>query len=185
MSDFIVAYHGAKRWSGRPELKSAGKGKSEYGSGLYLTTSIDTARRYAKGGGRVMLFALDPSLTWLNDSKIPLDDSVAFVRSRKGLKNRSAIIDDLHVSAQRAGSDVIQAGALSNLMHYHGALTGAHGPALAEFYVSSGIDAELVNQSGEDWIVLFNMDKVEAYSFVDSRETRDLAPIKEQIEEEV
>jgi len=184
MSKPYILWHGAKRWDGPPQLRPAGKMKSEHGSGLYLTTSEDTARKYSKGGGVVMRFEVDSDLTWLDRTRIHPDDAIDFIHSRPRLKNRKKIEDDLQMVSDRAlthrGSPLIMAGTLSNLMYNWGALTGAHGPALAQFYVDQGIDADLVTQSGEDWVILFNLDKILNYRRAKPEEVVDMPLLRKQ-----
>lgn len=158
----LVLFHGAQRWTGAPELKPAGKNKSEAGSGLYLTTSTDTARKYAKGGGQVLRFEVAP-LTFADEVRLPLVTVEAFVQGLPRLKHKQAIIDDLYRFVERTGKSELPAYVVENLMHNHGALTGAFGPALAQFFVEQGVDASLVTHGSEDWVVLYNLDKIVSY----------------------
>jgi hypothetical protein len=158
----LVLFHGAHRWTGEPELRPAGKDKSNHGSGLYLTTSTDTAGRYAKGGGQVLRFEVQP-LVFADEVRIPLETVVAFVKSLPRLKNKQAIVDDLRRYAARVGKDMMPAYVVENLMQNNDALKGAFGPALAAFFVEQGVDASLVTKGNEDWVVLYNLDKIESY----------------------
>jgi hypothetical protein len=158
----LVLFHGAHRWTGEPELRPAGKDKSNHGSGLYLTTSIDTAGSYAKGGGQVLRFEVQP-LVFADEVRIPLETVVAFVKSLPRLKNKQAIVDDLRRYATRVGKDMMPTYVVENLMQNNDALKGAFGPALAAFFVEQGVDASLVTKGNEDWVVLYNLDKIESY----------------------
>jgi len=158
----LVLFHGAHRWIGEPELRPAGKDKSNHGNGLYLTTSTDTARSYAKGGGQVLRFEVQP-LVFADEVRIPLETLVAFVKSLPRLKNKQAIVDDLRRYAMRVGKDMMPAYVVENLMQNNDALKGAFGPALAAFFVEQGVDASLVTKGNEDWVVLYNLDKIESY----------------------
>lgn len=164
--DSLVLYHGAQRWEGPPRLQPAGKNKSENGSGLYLTTNPDTARRYAKGGGSVLIFELDPDLRWADQVRIPHQEVLLFLRALPRLKHRDRIEADL-AKYEPVG---VPAFVLENLMLFHGALVGDKGPALAEFFVSQGIDAGHARQSAEDWVVLYNLDKIRSYRKVTPKE---------------
>lgn len=169
----LVLWHGSHRWEGPPTLQPAGKRKSENGSGLYLTTSAQTARGYAKGGGSVLRFEIAPDLVWAKDTSMDLGTAIGFVRSLPRLKNRKAIEADLERVAGRSRDGRVWAPVLENLMHNHGALTGDKGPALARFFVGLGIDASLVEQSDEDWVVLYNLDKILRYEKVPAGEAVD------------
>jgi hypothetical protein len=165
----IVLYHGAQRWQGPPRLQPAGKNKSEMGSGLYLTTSYATARKYAKGGGVIMRFFLSPDLTFANNTKVSLLAAKGFLRSLPRLRGRDAVLADLEKGAERVGGEPF-AYMLENLMLFHGGLKGDKGPALASFLVEQGIDASLVSHSAEDWVVLYNLDKILSYGRVSPEE---------------
>lgn len=167
-------YHGSQRWDGPPEIRKARKGQIEHGPGLYLTTSIDTARKYAKGGGVVLRFEIEMPLRWLEDARIPAKEMIRFVREAMPAPKakRVKVIADIEAHASRArsagrGEDpAILAGVLVNLLLYYGAVKGEGGPALARYLVERGIDAGHVQTSGEDWVVLFNLDKIVRFNRV-------------------
>jgi hypothetical protein len=190
----LVLWHGAHRWEGPPTIQpGAKKATVEHGPGLYLTTSAQTARKYAKGGGVVMRFELDPELRWLEDVKIPLPAVQAWVRTRAGLRKRAEILADIqrHVDRVNQGRDArhlahvddIPAFVLVNLLIAHEALTGAHAPAMAEFLVNQGVDASLVEQNGgtESWIVLFNLEKIRSLRRARPDEVDDLPTVPQQL----
>jgi len=118
----IRLWHGGQRWQGPPELRPAGKGHSEHGSGLYLTTSAETARKYAKGGGSTLLVELDPNIRWLDEVRIPLKDMEAFLKGRRGLRGRDKVWADLLRASERMKSDSLPAEYILNLMVNHDAL---------------------------------------------------------------
>lgn len=150
-------------------MQPAGKMKSEMGSGLYLTTSYETAKKYAKGGGTVLRFFLDPDLTFANNSRVSFEAASTFIDGIPRLRHKAEIQGDLQRAADRVGGDPF-AYMLENLMHNHGALTGEKGPMLARFLVEQGIDASLVPHGDEDWLVLYNLDKILSYEKVPKKE---------------
>lgn len=174
----LVLWHGAHRWEGPPQLKPAGKGKSEEGSGLYLTTSEQTARKYAKGGGTILRFEVDSNLKLLEDVKLDTQDVIEFISSIPRLRNRAKVVDDIRrVAARQRDPSKLPAYVVENLMVNHDALKGEAGPLLAQWFVSRGIDANVIRRSGEDWLVLYNLDKIRSYRRAMADEVRDLPRI--------
>lgn len=164
----LTLYHGAKHWAGPPAILPAKSMKDiEHGPGFYLTSGIDTARKYAKGGGKVLEFEVDPNLQLIQEVELDVSDMLDFVRSLPRLKHRAEIEADILKRQARTGSSRIYAGVLGNLMHYYKVAHGANGVALVNFYRRHGIDADLVTSRGlagdEDWYVLYNLDKIKKY----------------------
>lgn len=156
--DTYVLWHGSQRWEGPPEHRPAAAKRMRFGPGLYLTTSPETAKSYAKGGGKILRFEVDSRLTFLNETKLDVADMIAWVQERERLKNKKLIIADLLVSAERRKSPMIAGFVLENLLLAHESLSGSHGPALADWYVSQGVDASLVKKNDEDWRSLSTSD---------------------------
>jgi hypothetical protein len=164
----ITLYHGAKHWSGPPQILPAKSAKDvEYGPGFYLTTGRSTAAQYAKGGGVVLRFEVDPNLRLLHSVRISADEMVAFVRQIPRLKHRANIESDIARTVARMGTRLINASALVNLMVNYGVAHGQPGVELVKFYLSHGIDADLVTDKGlagdETWYVLYNLDKIKKW----------------------
>lgn len=161
----LVLWHGSQRWEGPPEVRPSIRGSAEHGPGVYLTTAFTTAARYAKGGGRVIRFDLDPEITWLEDVRLPLDSVVAWVQAQPRLTKRAEILADLRQASARRPDGTVWAPTIVNLLVNHRALSGAHGPALSAWLVEQGIDASHANNRGdEDWVVLFNLRKVRRWT---------------------
>jgi len=168
----IVLWHGAHRWQAPPEVRPASPTTAEHGPGIYMTTSSETAREFAKGGGSLIRFELSPTLTLIEDVSVPLSDALDFVRSRSRLRRRRELEADLERVASRYRQGYIQRGTyqggpltlpaavLVNLFVNYRSITGAHGPALAHFLVEHGADADVVPQGRDDWLVLFNPKKI-------------------------
>ncbi len=165
MSEPLRLWHGARAWEGPPAVQKTRRGRAEHGPGIYLTTSYQTAAGYAKGGGTVMLFELDPDLVWLEASNVPLLDAVTFVQSRRRLPKKAPLVADLRAvaarMASRLGGDSVPASSLVNLLVNYEVLSGSIGPELAGFMVDHGISASLERRSAEeDWVVLFDPRKI-------------------------
>lgn len=171
----LTFFHGAHRWTGlsREPVASKSRKSAEHGPGLYLTTNPATARKYAKGGGVVVKFDVDANLRLLGDARLSAREMVAFVRGVPRLRNREAIVADIERASERMKRDDIPAAVLLNLMHYYGTAFGEPGLAALRFYLSHGIDGDIVTGVGEggdggrhheQWLVLYNLDKVRAYA---------------------
>jgi len=175
----LVVYTGTQVWEGRPYIKESRKGHSEHGPGLYFTTRLQTARKYAKGRGTVLRVEIDPRFTWLEDATVPIEDLVEWVSGRRGMRKKIEIIDDILTRAGRGLTDGSgRVSTLVNLMVNYEAITGPHGPALAEFLASIGIGASHVRMSGnEEWLVLFDPSKVLSWRRVEPGDTEELPSV--------
>ncbi len=182
----LQLYHGGRRWEGPPEIQAALKGRHECGPGTYFTTRYETARRYSKGGGVVILAELDPGIRWLENVELPVASMRDFVLDQPRLRKRSEILDDLKRAALRLKRDVIPAYYLVNLCINHEALTPQNGPAMAAWLVEHGIDASLYSKdASEEWVIVFNPDSILSFKQVKSNDidwsSPDLPFVKDQL----
>lgn len=162
MAKPIVVYTGTQPWVGPPEIRPSRKGRAEHGPGIYFTTHLRTARKYAKGRGAVLRVEIDPSFIWLEQAVAPIVVLVGWVQEQRGLRHKREIIADLIERGGRGvGPGEARVASLVNLMVNYEAITGSHGPALAAFLVSLNIGASHVTQSdNEEWVVLFDPSKI-------------------------
>lgn len=169
--DTFQMYHGGKRWSRIPtEFLGSAKGKYEAGPGIYFTNSYETARRYAKGSRVVHLVDIDKNFKDIDSVSIPLTDIVDFVKTCRGMKHKSEIIDALNRNAERMKRDIISADTLNNLVVNYEAGAGNAGIQIANYFVSKGIDAHMEPQSGDEfWLVVFNPKILKNVTVVDPR----------------
>jgi hypothetical protein len=165
----LVFYHGAQRWEGTPSIVAHRKGHAEHGAGIYLTTSWTTASNYAKGGGSVYRFEVAPDVGWLEDARLPVAETVRWVKSLPRLKGKADIVATLERVAGRVGPSIPAETLIAAFVNF-GASAGQHGPSLAEYLVAHGIDASHVSRSGEDWVVVFNPAKVLRVTRVPARD---------------
>jgi hypothetical protein len=155
----IRAWHGSQRWSGQATLQVPRKGAYECGPGIYATTGLATAVRYAKGGGKVMLFEIDSKVGLAEDSRLPIGEMKACaLRLRNGRKVAADL--DYSMRKQIAGGgeiDTLPVNYLINLAVNHDALGGKSGIYLASWLAQAGIGASVHARSGrEDWVVIFD-----------------------------
>ncbi len=163
-------WHGSQRWEGKPEVRAHKRGHAEAGAGIYTTTSYETARKYAKGGGAVIRFELEPDIRWLEEARISPAEIVAFVHAERGMKKRKEIIADIERVAARTPGRDISAATIVNLMVNHEAIAGTPGQSLAAFLVAHGIDASHDRRGNEDWVVIFNPAKIRSTKVIAAKD---------------
>lgn len=162
----ITLWHGSKKWLGSPEIQPSRKGRTEHGPGIYVTTHLETAQQYAKGGGAVRKIVLNPRLI-LEQAALSLSDACDFVTTVIAKSKQAEVLDRLVGCASRhILDDRILLGQDTQRFHaeslvalcVNGDLTpGAKGQALAEFLSSQGIDCSFSRLSGREfWGVIFN-----------------------------
>lgn len=157
------------------------KGRYEYGSGLYLTTKYEVAKKYAKGSRKLYLVEVQKG-TDISDSFLKHSDLIAFIKKHVTKAKQNEIISrlDRHVKDGQ-----VKAFIFNNIMLNEGALKPAKTVELQSFYVSNGIDYEIVNNPfgwGEDMMILYNMKKIVKRKVIGSKdeiEHYDLRPVNE------
>ena len=177
-------WHGGQRWTGTPELRPSRAKSYECGPGIYLTTRLATARKYAKGAGQTVLMELSPDITLLEDTSLSLDELLEGLAQLPRVRGRKDIEQRLRENAQRHPDGQLPAIYLLNLCVNNDALGGDTGPALARWFTSKGIDASLNSKSNEDWLVVFNPAKIQKASVLKGEapwDIGDLPLFKEQV----
>lgn len=159
--DTFQFWHGAQKWSGRPEIRPSRPKSYEGGPGFYLTNDLDRAKQYAKGAGCLVEVSLSAQTRWLSDHRVPHAAMFEFLESRRGLRGRSSIVEGLKKAIEREQGDTLFTAALLNLCVNADALNGAHGPALAKWMTEQGVDAVHDSMMGESWVVVFNPEVIE------------------------
>jgi hypothetical protein len=160
----IQLWHGGRFHSsnGPMEIQKAKTGKVEHGVGIYTSTHLSTATKYAKGGGHVTYIELDPNIQWMENSDLDINNILMFIKNTQKLRHRQSILDDFKDSIERSGKEGnrIFASVLVNLCHYHNALVGDTSKEITHFYRENGIHASLVKSGSEDWVLIFDPSKI-------------------------
>jgi len=165
----LLAWHGAQKWEGLPEIKPHKKGTYEYGPGIYFTNHCSTAQSYARGPGSIMLMEIEcPKLLTIKD-KVKLEEAVAFYESCFRLKNRKSVLNDLQRNVR---DGLISVDTVINCGVNNEALAGSHGPALSQWLTDKGFDATIGRSqaSNEEWMVVFNPRIIKKHKKVRSSE---------------
>ena len=162
-SDLIRVYHGGHRWEMPAIVRPPRKGRYECGPGIYATTSLARAAKYAKGGGSIFEFGIEPDLVFADDVELPFGDMLRFALS---LRSGRKTADDLEFCARKRiesgkSAETLPASYLLNLAISNEILSGQSGIWFAKFFVENGIHANLEKKNEfEDWIVVFDPKKI-------------------------
>lgn len=153
----IKVWHGGKRFYDAPEIRKHNKGSAECGTGIYTTTRYEVAKKYSKGGGKVLLMELKPNITWLEKTNLNLSLIQQFVSQCNRLPNKTNILNHIIDVSERLNTDQIPAQCLVNLWVNYDASHGERGITLTNWLVDQGIDASLHRaMSQDDWVIIFN-----------------------------
>ena len=171
----IYMWHGGKRLEGTPEIRPPKEGRYEAGPGFYTTNNYHTALKYSKGGGATFLLKINPHIRLADETYIPLDVTINFVKNVTGMKNKKSIIDDLIDHSERMKSDKILADVLINLVVNWRSGSGRVGVSVAAFLVSQGVDASLethmsMQSNQENWLVIYNPRIIESVKKMPSKD---------------
>lgn len=184
--DLLVhLWHGSSRWEGPPEIRKSRAKAYEHGPGLYLTTHLETAQKYAKRNGALIAMTLrNPRL--MTDETVPLAEALAFVKTCPNLRHRATIAEGLTRVAPRFGGRVQLNHMIVQVVN-NDALSGEAGPAVAAWMVDHGVDAYIARLNGpENWVVVFNPAIIVEHRKVSSRDidmaSADHPPVLDQLE---
>lgn len=176
----ITLLHGSKKFTGKVEIRESKKGHYESGVGFYMTTSYNTARKYANSSHNVMTVTLE-ELTFLSaQHKLSVDDFLDFIDSQYRMKGKNKVMREFYNYVESDNTMKVQH--FINLLVMNESLAGKTGVNLAKWLVEKGIDAVIENHVNQDWVILFNAAKVidiknNAHNF------EDVKTIKEQVNE--
>ncbi len=155
----LTLWHGGKDVeSDYLEIRSHGKGRWEYGPGLYLTDDRTLASsKYAKGGGR-KLYQITIDLNGAHECQdviIPLHDAVAFVERNVIGRLRSTLINELNKIYERRGQK-LPADVMINLCLNYEAIQNSKTGILRQFLIDHGVDYSVSHGSARSIYVVIN-----------------------------
>lgn len=164
MENTLTLWHGGRDLEySYHSFKNPSKNNWEYGPGLYLTTHYETARKYAKGGGKTYKITfelgndIDEQLLHITD----VNDFIA--KSVVGSKQKK-LLEDVYFNMERMKQkEHIQANFFLNLVINNNAVIGKRITDLNNLLVEHGADYGRVNRyAGRDEtvFVLFNLKKI-------------------------
>lgn len=138
------------------------KGRYEYGVGLYLTTSLEVAEKYAKGSRKLYEVIVSDG-TQIKDVEIPLEQVTDFIKQNVLTKKRNEI---LNVISKYISNGKINASRLNTIILNYQAVPTSKINSLKELLLNNGVDYLIDHNTfgwGETTLVLFNMKKIISY----------------------
>lgn len=172
-SKTIRLWHGGRDLESSYQETNCAKGLWEHGPGLYLTTSYDRARKYAKGGGATYLVEIEEGNP-ISRIQCPIEDVEKFIQDNIIGKKRNPLLIDIHNNMKRMNSTThIHIEHFLNLIINHEAIQKTKTDLLAKFLVSHGADYGVVKRYGggeETVLVVFNRKKIKRVKKIKSNE---------------
>lgn len=167
----MILFHGGQRWEGSAEVRPHRKGHAEHGPGIYLTTSWQTANKYAKGGGSVYRVDVSPPTIWADKAKISAVDAVEFGLLTLGKGKKFKLFSEAVARVALRTGDEIPAEALIAISVNNDLSHGKPGIALARFLSERGIGASRVSMGNEDYVVVHDPKLIRSIERVKPSET--------------
>jgi hypothetical protein len=141
------------------DLIAQKNGKYEFGSGLYLTTQYDIAKKYSNGSRRLYIVTVEDGND-INNSLIKTDEAIDFIKKYCIASKRNTL---LHYIKEYNDNGNVKAYLFNNMIINNKAIKPSNTKVLREFLVNIGIDYDIINNAfgwGEDMMVLYNMKKI-------------------------
>lgn len=161
----IVMWHGGRNLEYNFKESQSAKGLWEHGPGLYLTTSYERARQYAKGGGATYSVTVEDGSD-IDKVLIPIEKLTQFISENIIKSKRNELLDDVHSNMKRMNSiSHIKSDFFLNLIINLNALKKSNTAKLAEFLVENGADFGFTKNYGgsdETVMVVYNRDKIKS-----------------------
>ena len=158
----LTLWHGGRNLeSTYNEIKPSATGRWEHGPGLYLTNHLDTAIKYAKGGGKTYKVTIDfnPEKS-IGRVSIELDTAIKFVKNTAKKSTVAEIVEQLNENSERSGTPgKINIETVLNLLLNYNALTPAKTVLLAEFLIENGVQYGVTRYGGRDEVVVIVYDR--------------------------
>lgn len=146
----LSLYHGGNL---EAEYK-ARKNRIEYLPGLYLTTHLETARKYQKGSRKLYLITIRKGKD-LRSIQLPCEKAIFYVNNNVPRSKRRVSIDNIN---SLSDNGQINASTFGNMLLNNNAVKD--GLRLKAFFIENGADYSIINNAfgwNERMIVLFNM----------------------------
>ncbi len=170
----ITLWHGGRNLEYfHDKTQISPKGRWEHGPGLYLTTHYETARKYAKGGGKTYKVTIELG-THIKDVTIHIDEVLNFVLKNVIKSKQKDIINDIHNNMKRMNSHShLEAETLVNLCVNYEAVKGEKTISLNRFLVEHNVDyatSDWFSGRDETICIIYNLEKIKKVKAIPSKD---------------
>lgn len=163
--EIIKLWHGGRNLESSYKDNIPCKGLWEYGPGLYLTTSYERARKYAKGGGSTYAVEVYQGND-IDKIDLPIEKVQDFISENVIGSKKKEMLEDIHSNMKRLNNTKgVQAQTFLNLIINNEAVKKTKTHILNEFLVANSIDYGIVTNYGgsdETVLVVFNRAKIKS-----------------------
>ena len=156
--DSRTFWHGGILDNAQDSINHA-KSRYEYGPGLYLTTSYELAKDYAKGSRKLYMVTVQNGND-ISDSSIDKKHVHEFISAYVIKSKRNEVIDQIRKWTREDGT--MSADIFLNILLNESAVKPSNAHHIRQFLIDSGIDYHITGNirfNGE-MMVLFNMKKI-------------------------
>ena len=185
----LKVFHGGRRWLGWPEITPSKRGRGEYGPGVYCTTGLRTALKYAKTGGNIVRIELKRDIKWLEDIKVDFNQLLDEIKN-SNIRKKKILIKDLQKTYGKKDQELFKGqiflSFFVNLAVNNDCVSGKSSLEIAQMLVNYGAQASLCRKTNrENWVVIFDPKAVKNYEILSSKnidwDHDELPTIDEQI----
>lgn len=155
-NNIISMYHGGRSLENSyNELKQNKSKQMEHGPGLYLTNYYSTARKYAKGGGKVYKVSFIQTNNDIEKTTLELSSVIKFISSTR-FPHKKELLEYIN----KKYNQTIKAEHFLNLLVNFECLTPSTSSDLRIFFIENNIDYSVVENYGgfndQTVVVIFN-----------------------------
>lgn len=154
------------------------KGKYEYGVGLYLTSSYDIAKKYAKGNRTLYKVFINKGKS-LNDTYLPTQYCLKFINDYVQKNKKIEVVDRITTKYP----EKINGNIFNNFMINYDLINGNNQEALKEFYLEHNIDYLTVDNAfgaHETMVIIFNNRIINNYIRINPKDKIDIFDLSEE-----
>jgi hypothetical protein len=154
-SDLMNFFHGGDLDDIKYDIQQKSD-RQQYGSGLYLTTYYDVAKKYARGNRKMYLVSVQKGVD-IRDKKVGTETLMRFLNQTFPKKTAQNI---LNLANYRIHNGVIPLYLVNNILINHNHLKGSRSVLWRTFLVGLGVDYEIIDNAfgyHETMMVLYNL----------------------------